>query len=73
VTAVAMAQRAPETLFDASGGEPALDDIVVGVWEGLAAHRKVECPLCGSDMHPQYGAHALPIGGRCGACASTLV
>jgi hypothetical protein len=60
------------TVLDAGGGGPRLDDLVTGLWEGLAAHRVVECPLCGSEMRPVYAAHALPIGGRCVACASTL-
>jgi hypothetical protein len=55
-----------------SGGGPMLDDLVAGLWEGLAAHRVVECPVCSSAMRPEYGAHALPIGGRCGGCGSTL-
>ena len=38
----------------------------------LAAHRPAPCPLCGAEMQPTYGAHALPIGGRCGECGTTL-
>jgi hypothetical protein len=72
VSALATVEHAPRTLFDASGGEPMLDDLIVGVWEGLAAHRIVECPVCGSEMRPEYGAQALPIGGRCSGCGSTL-
>jgi hypothetical protein len=60
------------SLFDGVGGEPTLDELLVGVWEGLAAHRIVSCPVCGSEMAPQYGAHARPIGGCCRGCASTL-
>lgn len=60
------------TLFDDMGGEPTLDEILVGVWEGLTAHRRVGCPVCGAEMAPQYGQHALPIGGRCMDCGSTL-
>jgi hypothetical protein len=62
-----------QTLRATSGGGPMLDDLLAGVWEGLAAHRVVACPVCASEMRPEYGAHALPIGGRCGACGSTLV
>ena len=54
------------------GGEPTLDALVAGVWEGLAAHRSVACPLCGHEMRPDYGAHALPIGGRCQNCETRL-
>jgi hypothetical protein len=66
------AAHAAQTLRVASGGGPRLDDVVAGLWEGLAAHRVVECPVCAAEMHPEYGAHALPIGGRCRACGSTL-
>ena len=34
------------------GGEPTLDALVAGVWEGLAAHRSVGCPVCGEEMAP---------------------
>jgi hypothetical protein len=60
------------TLFDRLGGEPTLEDRLVGAWEGLAAHQAVECPVCGGEMGPEYAAHARPIGGRCVACDSTL-
>jgi hypothetical protein len=46
------------TLLDRTGGEPTLDDLLVGVWEGLAAHRAVECPACWGEMEPEYGAHS---------------
>ena len=61
-----------QTSFDAAGGEPMLDEVLVRVWEGLIAHRSVECPVCGAEMRPGYGAHALPVGGRCVRCGSTL-
>ena len=60
------------SLFDAGGDEPTLDDIVAGAWEGLAAHRVVACPVCAAEMEPEYGAHALPIRGRCTECGATL-
>jgi hypothetical protein len=68
VTALAVAP----TLFDDLGGEPTLDDLLVDVWEGLTAHRIVACPVCSEEMKPEYGAHALPIGGSCSGCGSTL-
>jgi hypothetical protein len=70
VTALALAPM-PAAL-PSLGGEPTLDELLTGVWEGLAAHRPVACPLCGGDMTPEYGAHARPIGGRCASCQSTL-
>jgi hypothetical protein len=51
-------------------GRPALDDAIVGAWEGLAARVVVACPLCGGELRP----HASPgaVGGRCGSCGTTL-
>jgi hypothetical protein len=60
------------SLFDAAGGEPTLDEVIAGVWEGLTAHRAVDCPVCGAEMEPAYGAHAKPIGGACRSCGSAL-
>ena len=61
------------TLLDGpAGGEPTLDALVSGVWEGLAAHHPAACPLCDGTMTPVYGAHAAPIGGRCGSCHAVL-
>jgi len=60
------------SLFDHLGGEPTLDELLVGVWEGLAAHRAQVCPACGGEMEPVYGAHARPLGGRCTSCGSKL-
>jgi hypothetical protein len=54
------------------GGEPTLDALVAGVWEGLAAHRSVGCPVCGEEMVPEYGAHARPIGGGCRSCGTKV-
>jgi hypothetical protein len=59
-------------LFDSVGDEPTLDEVLAGVWEGLIAHRVVDCPVCRSQMEPEYGAHALPVGGRCAVCGSSL-
>ena len=54
------------------GGEPTLDELLTGVWEGLAAHRAVRCPACGSQMKPVYGVHALPVAGRCTECETEV-
>ncbi|HET9103389.1 MAG TPA: hypothetical protein VFN55_08540 [Solirubrobacteraceae bacterium] len=59
-------------LLDGLGDEPTLDEQLSGVWEGLVAHRPADCPLCGAEMRPAYGAHARPIGGRCTGCGTTL-
>jgi hypothetical protein len=64
--------RRPRSLFDGAGGGPTLDDVVSGAWEELTAHAVVECLLCGGEVEPVYGSHALPIGGRCRGCSTTL-
>jgi hypothetical protein len=60
------------SLFDDVGGEPTLDELVSGVWEGLVAHQRVPCPVCGGEMAPVYAAHAQPSAGRCADCGTTL-
>jgi hypothetical protein len=60
------------SLFDDLGGEPTLDELLVGVWEGLAVHRSQVCPACGGEMEPVYGAHTRPLGGRCTSCGTKL-
>jgi hypothetical protein len=55
-----------------TGGGPTLDDLLVGVWEGLSAHRTVACPACGEAMTPRYGAGSAPVGGRCRSCRTTI-
>ncbi len=60
------------SLFETAGGEPTLDEVLGGVWEGLTAQEVVVCPVCAGSMKPQYGPHALPIGGRCQSCDSAL-
>jgi hypothetical protein len=64
---------AAASLFDdVGGGEPTLDELVSGIWEGLVAHQRVPCPWCGGDMTPVYSAHARPTAGRCVDCETTL-
>ena len=70
MSALAVAPRQAE--LESLGGESTLDEVLTGVWEGLAAHRACACPVCGAEMKPQYGAHARPVGGRCTGCHSTL-
>jgi len=68
-------------------GRLTLDDVVVGVWEGLAAARPAPCPVCGGTMAPAGGrvfggsplvSGAGPTGGsgwaggRCEDCGSML-
>ena len=54
------------------GGEPTLDAVLSGVWEGLVAHRPADCPLCGGEMRPVYAAHSRPVGGVCQSCGTQL-
>ena len=68
MSALAVAPR----LLDGRGGEPTLDDLIVGAWEGLAAHRVVACPVCDGEMEPVYGDQLPPLGGRCRGCGSKL-
>jgi hypothetical protein len=66
------AEHPEPSLFDDLGGEPTLDEVLSGAWEGLAAHQLVACPVCGGEMTPRYGVHARPIGGHCGSCDTQL-
>ena len=52
--------------------EPTLDEALRGIWAGLVQGRTVLCPVCRGEMAPQYGAQALPVGGRCRRCGATL-
>jgi DnaJ-class molecular chaperone len=55
-----------------SDHRPTLDEVLVGVWEGLSSHHTVTCPVCSGKMAPRYGSGARPVGGRCQRCGSTL-
>ena len=44
------AEHPEPSLFDDLGGEPTLDEVLSGAWEGLAAHQHVACPVCGGEM-----------------------
>jgi hypothetical protein len=63
---------APPSLFDAVGGEPTLDELLAGVWEGLTAYDAVRCPVCHDRMAPEYGVGPTPAVGRCERCGSTI-
>jgi hypothetical protein len=49
-----------------------LEQVIAAAWADLTRHQAVDCPVCGAQMDPDYGAHALPIGGRCTGCGSAL-
>jgi len=68
---------------DHVGGEPTLDDLIAGVWEGLTAQVTVACPICGGEMEPESGvdvrqppgwgqAPRRVISGHCGSCGTAL-
>jgi hypothetical protein len=56
----------------ASRGGPTLDDLIVGVWEGLAAGRVARCPVCTGPLTSRFGAGAAPVAARCRDCGSEL-
>jgi hypothetical protein len=68
-------RRAPQEPTPPAAGpreRPTLDDVVVGAWEGLLAHRPAGCPVCGSALLPRPGSGAAAVGGRCRDCGTTL-
>ena len=58
--------------LDRVEGEPTLDDLLAGVWEGLSARRAVRCPVCTGEMEPAESADREFAGGRCVECGATL-
>jgi len=70
--AVAAAPAPPVRTASAPQRGPTLDDLVVGVWEGLRSAHPVACPICDGVMDPRYGSGPAPVGGRCRSCASTI-
>ncbi|MCW3040941.1 MAG: hypothetical protein JWM31_2846 [Solirubrobacterales bacterium] len=62
-----------DALFERATDGPSLDDVLVGAWKDLAAHRTVTCPVCTSAaMRPRYGSGEGTVGGRCGDCGTVL-
>jgi hypothetical protein len=53
-------------------GGTSLDHALSGVWDGLTSHNTVACPVCRGPMVPRYGSGAVPVGGRCRRCGSSL-
>jgi hypothetical protein len=49
-----------------------LDEVIVGVWEGLHAHHTATCPICGGEMLARHGSGPRPVGGRCHDCGTTI-
>ena len=63
---------ASPSLLDGLSVEPTLDELICGVWNGLNAHQRVLCPMCGGSRAPVYAAHAQPSAGRCEDCGTGL-
>jgi hypothetical protein len=61
-----------EGTTDAHGGLT-LDDLITGVWEGLAVRATVDCPVCASPMASRSAAAGddAPTG-TCRDCGSLL-
>jgi hypothetical protein len=58
---------------DGVGGEPTLDDLVVGAWEGLTAQAAAACPLCEEGtLRPLPAVDGTPFSGCCDRCGTTL-
>jgi hypothetical protein len=49
-----------------------LDDLITGVWEGLAVHNSVHCPACGGTMVSRSAARAEAQEGDCGDCGARM-
>ena len=66
------------TLLDPVGGMPTLDELLVDAWEGIAAGRVVQCPVCDRGMRSDPGDQSDSVGaagslsGRCSSCESEL-
>jgi hypothetical protein len=54
------------------GGEPTLDEVLVGTWEALMIGRAATCPMCEAPMEARYSAGHTPVGGRCTSCGTEL-
>ena len=73
MTTLALERPMSRTIFTRPGETgPTLDEVLVGVWEGLLASRKVSCPVCSGAMEPRHGSGPGPVGGRCRDCNSIL-
>jgi DnaJ-class molecular chaperone len=57
----ALAVEAEARLFEPS--EVTLEDAILGAWEALTAHGRVDCPVCHGELETS---------GRCETCGSQL-
>lgn len=72
MSATATMERLWDLDAPASESATTLDALISGTWAQLARHRVARCPMCGEDLVPQYGAHAMPVAGRCTSCHTEL-
>jgi hypothetical protein len=62
----------PEPRAAAPVSTRTLEDAITALWDDLRAGEAASCPVCGSVMQPRHSASAGVVGGRCGACDTTL-
>lgn len=67
-----LAVRGTVSILPAAHRRPTLDDLLVGVWEGLLGDREVGCPVCGGAMRAARRTGRPPVAGSCGDCGSTV-
>ena len=49
-----------------------LDDVLVGVWEGLRSESATACPVCGGTMTSRHRHGLRPVEGACGDCGTRI-
>ncbi len=54
------------------GRRPTLDELLVGVWEGLRSDHTAACPVCDGVLEPRYAAGPAPVAATCRSCGSSL-
>jgi DnaJ-class molecular chaperone len=64
---------APELGQVDAHGRLTLDDLIVGVWEGLAVRSTVQCPVCAGPMaSPSHDHDGDSLVGDCVNCGARL-
>lgn len=54
-------------------GRLTLDELIVGIWEGLAVRATVHCPVCAGPMASSSHEHAHDtLAGACMSCGARL-
>jgi hypothetical protein len=60
------------SIIPASPRRPTLDELLVGVWEGLRTRSDAVCPVCEGVMRARSQAGHRSLVGCCADCGSTL-